>query len=98
MWPERDEWVSQCIELDVASSGPTPDEAHEELMDALCAYLNTLDELGERDRILADRGIPVYTSLPKGIFHPSVPRELLLNKGAQIRPVEVPFSRAFVPA
>jgi predicted RNase H-like HicB family nuclease len=98
VWPEEDQWVSQCVELDVASSGSTPDEAQEQLMDALCAYLNTLEELGEREQVLEERGIEVYTAPKTGNFHPTVPRSYLRHAGAQIRPVEVPFPRLLVPA
>ena len=94
MWPEGDAWVSQCVEFDIASSGPTPDEAEAELMDALCAYLNTLEDLGEREQVFKQRGIPVYTTLPTtGLYHPSVPREYLRREGAQIRPMELPLPR-----
>lgn len=98
VWPEGDEWVSQCVELDVASSGATADEAQVELMDALCAYLNALEELGERELVLEERGIQVYTAPTTGNFHPTVPRSFLRHQGAQIRPVEVPFTRQLVPA
>lgn len=98
VWPEGDAWVSQCVELDVASSGSTADEAQDELTDALSSYLNTLEELGERALVLAERGIPVYTAPTTGNFHPVVPRSLLQHEGAQIRPVEVPVARELVPA
>ena len=99
MWREGDEWVSQCLELDIASSGRTSDEAYEQLTDALCAYLNTLEELGEREQVLKERGIPVFPAAPlTGVFHPSIPREYMRHEGAQIRSVEVPVTRDLVPA
>jgi hypothetical protein len=92
MWPEGDVWVSQCVELEIASFGPNPDEAQTELMDAVCAYLNTLEELGERERVLEQRGIQVYANPPRtGTYSPSIPREYLRREGAQIRPMELPL-------
>lgn len=93
MWREGETWISQCVEVDIASSGATPDEAQAELMDALCAYLNTLEELGEREKVLEARGIPVYAGLlpSEGNYHPTVPREYMRRDGAQIRPMELPL-------
>ncbi len=84
------------VELDIASSGSTPDEAQSELIDALCAYLNTLEDLGEREQVFKLRGIPIYTTLPTtGLYHPSVPREYLRREGAQIRPMELPLDAVY---
>lgn len=89
LWREGSDWVSQCLELDVASSGQSPEEAVEQLIDAVCAYLNTLEELGEREAVFAKKGIRLRPVAPSGNFHPSVPRELLHREGAQIRQLNV---------
>lgn len=91
VWPEGDEWVSQCIELDIASSGPTADEAADECMDAVCSYLNTLEELGERERVFAERAIPVYEVAPARVRLPDIPRDLASRPHVQLRAIEIPM-------
>jgi len=39
VWQEGDQYVSRCSELGVASSGATPDEALNELQEAVELYL-----------------------------------------------------------
>jgi predicted RNase H-like HicB family nuclease len=41
-------YVSDCVELGVASFGATVEEAMENLADAVVVYLNTLGDRGER--------------------------------------------------
>ena len=91
VWPEGDEWVSQCIELDIASAGRTADEAADECMDAVCSYLNTLEELGERERVFADRAIPVYEVTPARVRLADIPREMAERPHFQVRPIEIPM-------
>lgn len=92
IWREGDDWVSLCPDLNVSSFGSSDEEAYDELMDAVCTYLNALEELGERDQVLEERGIPVYRAAPPGSFTPSVSRDLLRKDGAQIRQMEVSVS------
>ncbi len=90
VWPEGDQWVSQCLELDIASSGPDPDTATLEAGDAVSSYVNTLEELGERERVFAERSIAVY-STPPAMWRPSdVPREIAGRDRLQVRPASVP--------
>lgn len=46
-------WVSRCEELNVASCGSTLDEAMKNVKDAIEVYMETLDEAGEAERLLA---------------------------------------------
>lgn len=90
IWPEGDQWVSRCLEFDVASSGPDPDTAALEAADAVCSYVNTLEELGERDRVFAERSIAVY-AMPPATWRPSdVPPEIASRDRLQVRPASVP--------
>jgi len=98
LWREGDAWISQVLELDVASFGPDPDEAVDQAIDALCAYLNTLEELGERSRVFAEHSIATYVSPPAEVSVPDVPRELTQRAEFQLRTREVPVSRDPVPA
>ena len=52
-------YSSWCPELDIASCGDDPNEAAENLRDAIELYLNTLGEEGECARILKARGIQI---------------------------------------
>lgn len=54
---EAGQYVSECVELDVASCGDTLDEAFKNIEDAVEVYLETLDDTGDRERILAERGV-----------------------------------------
>jgi predicted RNase H-like HicB family nuclease len=91
VWPEGDKWLSECLELGVGSFGSNPDEAMEEAIDAIGAYLNTLEELGERERVFAEKSIPTYVIAPAEFHLPHVPRALAERKAIQFRPFEAPI-------
>lgn len=90
VWPEGSQWVSQCVEIDVSSFGSSPEEAMDELKDALCSYLNTVEQLGERTKALKIRGVPVYKVLPTE-FEFRVPRSMLEHPGSLVRPFDLPI-------
>jgi predicted RNase H-like HicB family nuclease len=46
IWQEDDVYVSECPELEVASSGDTPEEAKENLKEAVELYLENAKTLG----------------------------------------------------
>ena len=54
-------FVSYCRELGTSSCGDTVNEALENLGDAIKVHLNALEEVGERERFLRERNIPVQT-------------------------------------
>ena len=49
VWKERDQYVSKCPELEVASCGDTIEEALENLKEAVELYLENAKELGILD-------------------------------------------------
>ena len=57
IYPEDDQWVSRCEELGVSSCGESIDEALENIKEAVLLYLNTLEEVGECDRVFTERMI-----------------------------------------
>lgn len=61
---EGDQYVSECVELGVASCGDTLEEAFEAIKDATAVYLDTLEDEGERERVFAERGITVLPGEP----------------------------------
>jgi len=45
-------------------------------MDAVCSYLNTLEALGEREMVFAERSLAVYTSPPASVRLAELPRDV----------------------
>lgn len=76
---EGHHYVAGCVELGVSTFGSTQDEALARLEEATLLYLATLGDLGEPERMLASRGVPVRRgdvsmartreSLPDGATH-----------------------------
>lgn len=58
-------FVSQCLELDVASCGDTLDEALAAVREATTDYLNAIEQLGERPRIFSEKGIVIHRTKPR---------------------------------
>jgi predicted RNase H-like HicB family nuclease len=69
-------FVSECVELQTASQGDSPEEAIDNAREATDLYLETIAGLGEQERVLRERGIDVLTAVPEEIelhanVHPS---------------------------
>ena len=56
---EGNQYSSWCPDLDIASCGDSPEDAVKNLADALELYLNTLEEEGEQEQVLEERGIRI---------------------------------------
>lgn len=52
IWEEDDQYVSKCPELEVSSWGYSPQEAKDNLKDAVELYLENAKELGMLDDVL----------------------------------------------
>jgi predicted RNase H-like HicB family nuclease len=89
IWREDEDWVSQCLEFDVSSAGASPDEAAEEAGDAVESYVHTLEELGERDRVFAERAIATYRREPPEFRFPRLPTEMLQRQDWRLRTREI---------
>jgi len=85
VWPEGEQWVAQCLEFDIASQGHDADEAAGEVMDAVCSYLNTLEELGEREKVFAERSIAIFETTPASLPLHQLPREVAERANLQVR-------------
>lgn len=94
VWDEDGKWLSECLEFGIGSFGTTPDDAAEQAMDAICSYLNTIEELGERERVFAEKSIVTYVASPAELRLPRLSRELAQRKGLQLRPYEYPIAFA----
>lgn len=61
---ETNQFVSRCVELGIASSGKDLDQAFDRIAEATCLYVNTLEEVGERERVFAEQGISITPGEP----------------------------------
>ncbi len=67
---EGKHFLSKCEDLGTASFGDTIDEALANLKDAVLLHLNTLEYLGDRERVFKERRIKVFkneTRKPRSI-------------------------------
>jgi predicted RNase H-like HicB family nuclease len=63
---EKDDiWTAHCEELGTATFGHSEKEAIEKLQEAVEAHLNTLEDVGERERFFRENDIKFYTYKPK---------------------------------
>lgn len=92
VWREGTEWVSQLLEFEIASCGASPEDAVDEAIDAVCAYLNTLEELGERAAVFARRGIQPTRTAPD-TWRPTIPGEMMERDRARVFVRTVPLPR-----
>jgi predicted RNase H-like HicB family nuclease len=66
-FPEGKRYVSRCRELGVTSCGDNVADAFENLKDSLITYLNAIEQLGDRPRIFAEKGIEIRKTKPRTI-------------------------------
>lgn len=93
VWREDEAWISQCLELDMTSYGPSPDESAARAVAAACSYLEALEEIGEREQVFALRSISTYCEPPDRLPLTGLPRELLEHDEIQVRAFEIPIGR-----
>ncbi len=60
-------WVGICEELGTSTFGRTLDEAEEKLGQAIVLHVNTLEDVGERQRFFEEHHIPFYKDVPKTV-------------------------------
>ena len=61
-WQEGSQFVSRCIELEVASCGDTRQEALANIKEAVELYLEDLLDLGDMERVLHEKGVQPFTT------------------------------------
>jgi predicted RNase H-like HicB family nuclease len=79
-------FVAKCLELGVPSFGDSLDEALHNVMDATTLYLNTLEEDGDRERILGERGIKIIP----GLAGPADEVGIKVRPGKIVSPMTLP--------
>ena len=88
--PEGSQFVSLCPELGTSSCGDTPQEALENLGEAVILHLNGLEQAGTRDRIFAERGIEIrYRSDELPSEQQFCPRQFVDFEQSPTRPLVV---------
>jgi len=60
-------WTAYCEELGTATFGRSLPEAEKRLDEAVSLHLNTLEEVGERQRFLREHKIEFHRNKPKDI-------------------------------
>ncbi len=68
VFPEGKRLVSRCRELGVTSCGDDVAGAFESLKDAVATYLNAIEQLGDRARIFAEKGIEIRKTKPRTVM------------------------------
>lgn len=56
---EDGQYVGRCVELGVSSCAKSLDKALKRAQEATILYLNTLEEVGERERVIREAGIRI---------------------------------------
>jgi predicted RNase H-like HicB family nuclease len=89
VYQEGDQYVSECVELGIASCGNTIDEAFSALEDATELYLDEIEAEGERERLFAERGITIMPGEPEDTyaFVPAHTRDIVSRRSL---PVSLP--------
>src|SRR4030042_6859406 len=62
---EDGRWTAYCDELGTATFGRSLPEAERKLNDAILLHINTLEEVGERERFLSEHNIELHPTKPK---------------------------------
>lgn len=62
---EGRKWTAHCKELGTATFGRSIPEAQERLKEAVLLHLNTLEDVGERERFFKENNIHFYSHRPR---------------------------------
>ena len=64
VWHEEGVWQGLCTALGVPSFGESTGEALDAVVDATLAYLNEIEDRGERGRVFSERGVQFHEGEP----------------------------------
>ncbi len=64
---EDNRWTGNCKELGTVSFGRSISEAAKHMKEAIELNLNTLEDVGERERFFRDNNVSFHTQKPKQI-------------------------------
>ncbi|MGH2447109.1 MAG: type II toxin-antitoxin system HicB family antitoxin [Chloroflexota bacterium] len=80
---ETGEYVVRCPELGISTMAASPDDALPRICEAVTLFLNTLEEVGERERVFAERGIQMIEE------EPPVETQVNARRGVFVAPFSV---------
>ena len=80
-------WTAYCKELGTATFGRSMPEADKRLGEAICLHLNTLEDVGERERFFREHGIEFHRNKPTRNIEISVPVDREVFVRSHIQPI-----------
>jgi hypothetical protein len=72
---EKKRWLGRCDELGTSVFGRSLPETEKILDEAICLHLNTLDDIGERERFFKENNIRFHNGKPRDNIEVSIPVE-----------------------
>ena len=78
-------WAGVCRELGTATDGRSLDRVRRELAELVVLTLNGLEDLGDRERVFAERGITLYPERPPA----ELPAQMPVDREDDAHPVLV---------
>lgn len=75
IYEEDGEWIAECLELGISSSGGTVEAAARAVTEAASVYLLTVEESGLLDRTLAEAGLVLQHGRPPAVRAVPVPTD-----------------------
>ena len=83
-------WAAYCKELGTATFGRSLPEAESRLGEAVLLHLNTLEDVGERERFFKDYDIKYYDTKPKKDIQINVSLDEEVFLRPHIQPIKEP--------
>lgn len=72
IWRDGKYYSAKCLELGVVSCGDTEEEALANIQDATLLYLNTLEDLGECEEVLKEKGVKAFEPKAETVVGPAI--------------------------
>lgn len=84
-------WTAKCVELGTATFGKSLQEAVTNINEAISLHLNTLEDVGERERFFKENNIPLLEKKERSakINAPTNPRVFVRPQFYPVRHVRV---------
>ena len=80
-------WTAYCEELGTATFGRSLPEADKRLKEAVLLHLDTLEEVGERDRFFREHNVAFYRAKPKKDITVSLPLRESVFVHSHVQPI-----------
>ncbi|MCD5383928.1 hypothetical protein LR066_04125 [candidate division WOR-3 bacterium] len=90
-YKEGRRWTAYCRELGTATFGRSLPEAQIKIKEAVLLHLNTLEEVGERERFFREHNIPFYSRKPRS---KGIDIKVSLDKPGYVQPYIQPLGNA----